>query len=155
MLVTVNAMHYVSVALVATALLASAPSYAEVYKWTDEDGNVVYSQTPPPGQDAETIKPRYAKQPTGVARPSPAGPTETDKSTDAGVETPEAKYSPEQLALKKQNCANAQQQITDMNHPRISRMQYKKENGELAYITPDIQNARLSEAQSMAKKYCD
>ncbi|MGC2063475.1 MAG: DUF4124 domain-containing protein, partial [Thermodesulfovibrionales bacterium] len=32
-------------------------STAEIYKWKDKDGNVVFSESPPPGSNAEEVKP--------------------------------------------------------------------------------------------------
>ena len=62
------------------ALLLSAPSFAELYKWTDENGEIIYSDEPPP-QGAETIDPppitttppvRYQPKPAAVKKNAPA-----------------------------------------------------------------------------------
>ncbi len=38
-------------------LLLAAPGQAQtMYKWVDEDGNVQFTDTPPPEQDAETLE---------------------------------------------------------------------------------------------------
>jgi len=37
--------------------LASPGLLAEMYKWVDDEGQVQYSQSPPPGRPAQTIKP--------------------------------------------------------------------------------------------------
>ena len=37
------------------AALAALPAAAALYKWTDENGRVVYGDTPPPGAKAERI----------------------------------------------------------------------------------------------------
>ena len=37
-------------------MLVAQPSQAEFYKWTDESGQVHYTQTPPPEQSAEKIR---------------------------------------------------------------------------------------------------
>jgi Domain of unknown function (DUF4124) len=37
------------------AALAAAPAAAALYKWLDENGRVVYGDTPPPGVNAERI----------------------------------------------------------------------------------------------------
>ena len=37
--------------------LASPDLLAEMYKWVDDEGQVQYSQSPPPGRPAQTIKP--------------------------------------------------------------------------------------------------
>ncbi len=38
-------------------LIVTVPLHAAMYKWTDENGKVVYSQSPPPQGKAEKIKP--------------------------------------------------------------------------------------------------
>ena len=61
------------VAALALCLLA-APASAEMYKWTDEDGKVHYSDQPPPA-DAQEQKPIKAVKPrkrgSGGRRPPP------------------------------------------------------------------------------------
>ena len=42
--------------IAAAALLPVDDAAARVYKWVDEEGNVHYSQTLPPGQQAESIR---------------------------------------------------------------------------------------------------
>ena len=42
--------------LFVASLLFSAASSAEFYKWTDEKGNVHFTDTPPPGQKAEELE---------------------------------------------------------------------------------------------------
>ncbi len=44
-------------ALILGAFLAmSTAAHAEVYKWVDEDGNVHFTDTPPPKQETEEVK---------------------------------------------------------------------------------------------------
>jgi hypothetical protein len=41
----------------------ASPSFAQVYKWRDKDGNLRFSDTPPPpGVEAEKVKMREAPQ---------------------------------------------------------------------------------------------
>ena len=44
-----------SVALMISALLASPLTFAQVYKWTDENGQLHFSSTPPPQQAIEPV----------------------------------------------------------------------------------------------------
>jgi hypothetical protein len=37
-------------------LSPSLPSFAEIYKWTDKDGNIVFSDTRPAGVDTKKVK---------------------------------------------------------------------------------------------------
>ncbi|MGH8478089.1 MAG: DUF4124 domain-containing protein [Gammaproteobacteria bacterium] len=43
--------------LCAALCAAASPVLAEMYKWRDAEGQVHYSESPPPGRPAETIKP--------------------------------------------------------------------------------------------------
>lgn len=43
--------------LCAALFAAASPVLAEMYKWRDAEGQVHYSESPPPGRPAETIKP--------------------------------------------------------------------------------------------------
>jgi glutaredoxin len=38
--------------------IVSGGTFAQIYKWVDEDGNVHFSSSPPPNGTAETVKPR-------------------------------------------------------------------------------------------------
>jgi hypothetical protein len=44
-----------AVAFCALSLLAAAPAAAALYKWTDENGRVVYGDTPPAGVKVERV----------------------------------------------------------------------------------------------------
>jgi hypothetical protein len=48
-------------------LVQGVPVAAEIYKSVDADGNVVFSEKPPAGTQAEVVKPRYARPPSGSA----------------------------------------------------------------------------------------
>ncbi|MGH2577901.1 MAG: DUF4124 domain-containing protein, partial [Actinomycetota bacterium] len=43
--------------LCAALCAAASPVFAEMYKWRDAEGQVHYSESPPPGRPVETIKP--------------------------------------------------------------------------------------------------
>jgi len=42
--------------LVALAAIGTTSAHAEVYKWIDEDGNVHFTDTPPPNQETEEVR---------------------------------------------------------------------------------------------------
>lgn len=65
------------------ALSASAPLYAQMYKWTDANGRVTYSSTPPPGgQKAELIQLRGVE--TYTAGPSRAPSSGSGSASASG-----------------------------------------------------------------------
>ena len=55
--------------ILAASLAMTAVAHAEVYKWIDEDGNVHFSDTPPPKQETEEV--RIDSAPTGSRHGSP------------------------------------------------------------------------------------
>ena len=73
------------------SLFATGLASAQLYKSVDEQGNIVYSDTPTPGAEQLTPPPLS----TVKSRPVPAPPGETDaKLGDAVVEEPAKKKSP-------------------------------------------------------------
>lgn len=51
------------------AVLAAAPAAAELYKWVDADGNVHYTDTPPPANAKKTERKKLGDKPTAQAVP--------------------------------------------------------------------------------------
>ncbi|MCC7487059.1 MAG: DUF4124 domain-containing protein [Burkholderiales bacterium] len=50
-------LRHAAIAAAVLGIIGSAPARAQqVYTYVDEKGNVVYSQTPPPGRDAGKVK---------------------------------------------------------------------------------------------------
>ena len=142
--------------LAAIALWASGAA-AEVYKSLDENGRVVFSQKPPKDTKAEVIKPRNSKPPTpaaGAAAPfvAPAQPGATPSATDASAKPKE--LTPEQQAGKQKNCEIANDRLAQLQLPHARRLQYTNEQGELAYLTPDMLEQRITDAQAKIAENC-
>ena len=142
--------------LAAIALWASGAA-AEVYKSLDENGRVVFSQRPPKDTKAEVIKPRNSKPPTpaaGAAAPfvAPAQPGATPSATDASAKPKE--LTPKQQAGKRKNCEIAHDRLAQLQLPHARRLQYTNEQGELAYLTPDMLEQRITDAQAKIAENC-
>lgn len=132
--------------------LGAAPVSAEVYKSVDENGNVVFSQTPPKDGKAEVIKPRYAKQPAANA-PMTAPIVPPSGQAEKKKEAP-PELTPEQIAAKKKNCDLANQKLKELHGPRPNRLQYVNENQELAFLTPELVEQRIKEAEAIVARDC-
>lgn len=61
--------------LLCLCLLLAGPAGAQIYSWTDADGNRVYSDQPRPGASTIELKP------TNVVEPTPAPPASSRGST--------------------------------------------------------------------------
>lgn len=146
-------MRALSLATLLSLSLCGLPVCAEVYKSVDENGNVVFSQTPPKDGKAEVIKPRYTKQPAANAPMTapivpPSGPAA--KKQEAPPE-----LTPEQLAAKRRNCDLANQKLKELRGPRPNRLQYVNENQELAFLTPELVEQRIKEAETIIARDCE
>ena len=141
------------------AALAASSAFAEkIYKTVDAQGNTVFSQTPPKGQAATVVTPKISHPgapPTSA--PAPAADKDT-KSTDnktTGKPAAGGKLTPEQLAVKRENCENARKEVAQFQNRRTARLRSEDENGNQTYITPEQIETRVEAANDAIEKNCD
>lgn len=129
----------------AMALFAAAAS-AQQYKWTDKDGKVRYGDVPPPGVTTTKLK---APSPP----PAAAAATPDAKKTAPKAKEPEKQaMTEEQLQVKRENCARAQESLRTLQSGlRISRVDSKGER----YYLDDAQIAQeTAKAQQSVQHWC-
>ena len=129
----------------AMALFAAVAS-AQQYKWTDKDGKVRYGDVPPPGVTTTKLK---APSPP----PAAAAATPDAKKTAPKAKEPEKQaMTEEQLQVKRENCARAQESLRTLQSGlRISRVD---SNGERYYLD-DAQIAQeTAKAQQSVQHWC-
>ena len=154
-----NLINGLLLAMIGGAWLASAPSGAQTYKWTDTNGKVHYSDQPPPANAKEQVmvKPRKPSAPTTSTSPSTNEKGEKAAKPKTYVER-EAEFRKRQVetaereaadkkkiaeaAEKKQNCEQARAQLKSLQAGgRITRTNAQ---GEREYLS-DAQVAQESE----------
>lgn len=151
-------MHRLAMRLViylAGALCVAAVAQAEIYQYTDENGNTVFSQHPPTkGTDAKIIKPRIGRTAAGSAEK-----LQQDRERIVPAEQTAAKpadkpaLTPEQEEQKARACSQAQEALAllrENNRPR-----YATEDGQIAHMTPEMQAERIADAEEKVGKYCE
>jgi hypothetical protein len=118
---------------------------AEVYRSTDSDGNVVYSDRPE-GRDAERVfiaTQRISSSPRPAATDAAATPTRAQPEVTGGQVRVER--TPEEVAAERQrNCAAAQERAD--KYKTSLRLYRTLENGEREYLS----DAELDEARAQA-----
>ena len=62
-----------------TFVFAALPAAAALYKWSDENGRVVYGDTPPPGVKAERVNPAVAPADPNAVRDMAAKDAQLNK----------------------------------------------------------------------------
>ncbi|RLA19597.1 MAG: hypothetical protein DRQ61_01800 [Gammaproteobacteria bacterium] len=136
-------------------LLPSFSSYAAVtYKYPGEHGETVYSQTPPKDAQAERVitKSDHTKKPP---RPSAVEVLEKftrdedDKQRAAQKAAEEEKAS----ALKKQNCAAAEHNLT-IYEGSPNRL-VKDSSGNYKRLNEEERQAKIKDARKNIKAFCN
>ncbi|MEE8264071.1 MAG: DUF4124 domain-containing protein [Gammaproteobacteria bacterium] len=144
--------------LLATLLLlwvfGSSPLSARIYKWIDEEGVVHYGQNPPPGQQAESIKPP----------PQPADSDdainelqETQRQLDTlrrerATQAEEQRKANELKAAMATNCQIATRNLTELQNR--GRVRSRDESGEWIIRTEEEHRAGIKKYQADVDKYC-
>ena len=142
-----------AIPLLLPLLILLPQAHAGTYKWIDKDGNVVYSQLPPPEGQFESIRIPKAAQAKQVPTQKPAGAVEQARELDVKREN-ERKVQAEVEKfqdLRKKNCDTAKQQLKI--YTVYKRIQGK--DGQPHRITDQEREAGLKEAKQGIKDYCD
>jgi len=142
-----------------TVCLLVLPAWADLYKWTDDKGNVHYSDQPPQGnvKSSESMKlPKSA--PVTEAAPAKAK-TSADLDMDfrkRRVEAAEAEAKAQKDAEaaedKKRNCQRASAQVAQLE--RGGRIARPGPNGEQVYLSDGDIARELVNARKVADSWC-
>ena len=134
-----------------SCLLYQTSSYADVYKWTDGQGVIHYSDQPnKPDAEKLTIQQNTTTTPRAV---------KTDKETDEDKTTETATTEPTEpvekkipVAEKRKLCKEAKSDITAISSR--GRMREVNAKGEYVYLSEKQRQQRISAAKKKQSKYC-
>ena len=142
--------------LCVSSALFLTPASAEIYKWTDANGETQYSQIPPPsGIKSEEIQgaPHPADNP-GTTNDSLQEQVEIMNEDIAGQEIEEKKS-----ALQKQiddaferNCTTATNNLAKLQEGGNKR--YLTPDGKVTHLTEEQRQQRINEAKDQIDKFC-
>ena len=144
-------------ALLIILLLTAPLSLAGgIYKWIDENGQVQYTQTPPPNIPAERMKgaPPPADDPAAVRG-------DLQRQLDALDEQraqrdkafAEQKQKEENAQIRKQNCETARKNLAKLR--RGGNNAYMTPEGEVVRLTDDDRAKRIEDAKQGIKDNCE
>ena len=139
-------------------LAAAAPAVlaATMYKWTDANGNVHFTQEPPPpGIQGQKLAP----PPPPAESPAKAqahvkkleqqfNATQQQRQDQAKKAEQEAHYDAE----KKQKCAQAKQRLQKAQRPRVS---FVNPDGTVRRATEEERQQQIHDSEKQVKKFCD
>ncbi|MCS5710992.1 DUF4124 domain-containing protein [Candidatus Berkiella aquae] len=136
-------------------LLNTSYSFAQAYRWTDENGQTVYSQEPPPDKAATEIKAPPPPAST-VAQEKAAVQKLIDKEQTAEqkeAELKKAQAMKELTAQEKQtNCDKAKEQLSNLQLK--TRIKMIGADGQVTMLTPAQKAQEIAKTQEMIKSFC-
>jgi hypothetical protein len=139
-----------ALSIVATGTLLAS----EIYKWTDPEGNVHFSDIPTMGSEHLSIRSR----PTDPARIQAQAQSRTDDRTQKAKEQANAPQGPtseelrEEKRDREEKCNKYRARQTQFTQ---NRRIYRMENGERVYYDEQEMQAARSGLDEQVQKYCN
>lgn len=136
--------------LLLLSLPLSLPAQGTVYRWVDAQGQVHYSQTPPPtiGAEPQAIRPVPAGPPPAAAK-SAAPPPKTPAAPAAAAPDPKAERE-----ARARRCTEARERIQYLEEKTPRRLGIEQPDGSLARMTEEQFQERLDKARDEAIRNC-
>jgi len=142
--------------LLVFATASPAADTQDIYKWTDDQGEVQYTQFPPPGRPAEILH--------GV-RPPDESPESDGNDLQKQLEAVE-QQNQEQLQgakdekqwaqiqkIRRDNCKTANQNLVNLQ--RGGNVRYMGADGKVMRLTEEERQKRIDEANKQIKENCN
>lgn len=141
-------------ALLGSAFLLSAVQ-AATYRWTDDDGQQIYSQVPPGGGRPYTVigaPPPAADAAREQARLEKLRQQQADNREDRELADKEAAEAAKRQAIIDRNCAAARANIIGLEGSpnRLTRLP----DGSVRRMLPEEREAKLAETRAYVEKNC-
>lgn len=138
--------------IIATSWLTATETIAEgkSYRWVDETGTTVYSQTRPTSGEATEIKTSTARATNASPKPDQKSPEPTQKSASERVT--EAKKQAEISAILEQNCDNAKHNLNV--YQNLGRKLVKMPDGSYDRPTEEERQKKIKDAEKQIEEFC-
>ena len=135
-------------------VLAAGTAGADMFKWTDANGNTQYGQYPPAGVPAERLKSAPAPQSAPQTRSLQERVEEMNKRTEEkNQQKAEAEKKKQAAANRKINCENAHKNIEKLNYGGNRRVQMP--DGSYQRLDEKAKQAELEKNNKAIEKFCD
>jgi len=135
-------------------LLLQTPSYAGVYKWLDQDGQVHYGDQPNKANaEKVTIRKNETTKPRAIKKDEKDGENPEDKNKEKTTENPAEPEKPKiSKKEKKRLCNEAKTDIASITSRGRTREINAK--GEYSYLSEKQRQQRLTAAKKKQREFC-
>lgn len=141
-----------------TVLLAALPAQAQVYKWKDEKGNTVISDTPQPNSGKPVSRPEAETPPPPNASQS-APPSLADQELESKKRKQEQEEAQKQAAQqqkmaadKQENCNRARARLAALESGQ--RIRQPQADGTGVYIDDQQRAQEIARTREIAQSSC-
>ena len=146
----------IAVALMLAVTAAGPATAGDIFKWTDEDGNVHFEDRPA-GENPEKVA--IQSKPTNPARVQAMVQSRTDAAAKAAeAEAAAAPAGPSSEELQAQADARAEKCSTSraqlQKYVTSRRLYRQDENGERVYLDEDEMQAARERVENQVQDYC-
>lgn len=135
-------------------LLPLQPPLAAMYKWVDEEGNISYSDQPPPDADSQEIE----KKSYGISDEESQDQLETlDEKANAAKQERDIKaevagQQTQRNETIKKNCEIARSNLELLTSQ--SRVTLKDDDGNDYFLTDEDKQSKTLDARANVDRYC-
>ncbi len=138
--------------LITVTLAVAATASAEIYKWTDDQGNTHYSDKPPATQaEVLDIKSRRT-DPEYIARLTAPPEPDPRRETIIAAEEERERIAAEREETRQQNCERAQKALNSLLS--ATRIYEPMPDGERRYLDEQEVEQRKGAAQADVDEWC-
>lgn len=138
--------------LVSVLLTAGLPATAQIYKWTDANGKVHYSDRKPADDHSEDVSERLG----------PVNVTDSEPTQEPGEQLPETEAERIQKqneqreqarvhAARMKQCAKARDRLRKLSGP----VYFEREDGSTFTITEEQRAEQEQQLRQAIERYCD
>ncbi|QKJ67739.1 DUF4124 domain-containing protein [Deefgea piscis] len=130
----------------------SVGAQAEVYKWKDDSGRVVYSDQPPPAAKAKA-QPLGFKETIIITEVPKAAVASSTVAVKASVPTAVSSPAPAKPAKDEQACAAAEKRLAFLKGAKLFK-QVSNQNGDMEYLPYKQKEQEIAEKTVFIEKNC-
>lgn len=143
-----------AVTLLILTLFWLGAAEARMYRWVDENGVTVYSQSPPVQGQAEEVKVHTSTAPPASRTSPPDNGKQADTGNDPATENgPSKQEIAESNRIKAENCKAARHNL-DL-YQNLGNRLVKTPDGLYKRLTEEQRQEKIQQNQDLIKEYCE
>ena len=136
--------------------LVSLSVPAEIYKWTDDEGKVHYSEKPPNTTDKEDVETVKIRDNVDTQRANEAlkkkSKSLNERREDRKKNESETADAKKQLLENKARCKQLKEDLSHFQHPKVN---LQEEDGTVRALGEEERQQEVKNLEKMVKKACD